>query len=618
MTIPAPDSTLWATLLRRFQELRTNAEAASGRPGTLLDEALEELATAAEELRVTEEELRRNRDGLADARTAAESAGAWNRTLLDASADAVLVTDGSGTIRDLNPAASALLGVRRETLRGKPLAVYVPEAERRAFRARLATLLSEGRPHRFELRIAPRGAEALWAEAAVAPFRVDEASTALHWSLRDATARRAREAARGDALDTLRLALDAAGEAMAVLDVDGSVLCWNRAAERLLGWTEEDVVGRPLPAEGADPAALPETLALRTPAGEKKVSVAAAPLSGSGGISRGTLVTLSALAAQGPGKRPAWPEDDLVRMVGAASGADFFDRLRTALGAGIFLGLLAAGDRLPSIRQLARRTGVDHRQVSSAYRRLEIEGMVEVRSRYGAVVAGRPPSCEPPELESAAWVAQVAAEAAALQVKMPQVAELVRRWTTGATVRCVCVEGTEDGRVALASELEGRWGFTTEAVPAPAAGERSTLGAAVAGAHLVATTPFHAAAAEAAARAAGIPVVVLRADDEAVAALGQALAAGPAAAVVADPAFGERLRALPGGERLRIVDATDPRVVAALDEAEPVLLTRAAQQRIQRPLRLLAPVSPAFSAGTSHELAAVLVGRNLSAERAVD
>jgi PAS domain S-box-containing protein len=49
--------------------------------------------------------------------------------------DAYLVTDAHGTIREANRAAAELLGIAARALDGKPLVSYVPEAERRDFRA---------------------------------------------------------------------------------------------------------------------------------------------------------------------------------------------------------------------------------------------------------------------------------------------------------------------------------------------------------------------------------------------------------------------------------------------------------------------------------------------------
>lgn len=40
--------------------------------------------------------------------------------------------------------------------------------------------------------------------------------------------------------------LDSVGEAAIATDVDGRILYWNRCAERLYGWTAEEVVGRPV------------------------------------------------------------------------------------------------------------------------------------------------------------------------------------------------------------------------------------------------------------------------------------------------------------------------------------------------------------------------------------
>lgn len=48
-----------------------------------------------------------------------------------------------------------------------------------------------------------------------------------------------------DAVRVLREALERAGEAVMVVDGRQRVVLWNTAAERLLGWRKEDVLGRP-------------------------------------------------------------------------------------------------------------------------------------------------------------------------------------------------------------------------------------------------------------------------------------------------------------------------------------------------------------------------------------
>ena len=134
-----------AQLMPRLQELRT-AVAGPAPRDTLPMELVEELQTAIEELRVIEEELRSQQGQLEDAWLAAESASDWNRALFDGAADAMLVTDAEGVVRDANEAAGTLLNLAAKSMRGKPLAVFVPTEERTEFRTRLCGLVQRAAP----------------------------------------------------------------------------------------------------------------------------------------------------------------------------------------------------------------------------------------------------------------------------------------------------------------------------------------------------------------------------------------------------------------------------------------------------------------------------------------
>ncbi len=96
-------------------------------------------------------------------------------------------------------------------------------------------------------------------------------------------------------------------------------------------------------------------------------------------------------------------------------------RLRIAeLAAG---GRLAAGAKLPPVRQLAAELGLAANTVARAYRELEQAGLVETRGRAGTVVtarAGRTPA----EAQRAAQ--RYADQAAALGVPPEAALELVR------------------------------------------------------------------------------------------------------------------------------------------------------------------------------------------------
>jgi DNA-binding transcriptional regulator YhcF (GntR family) len=319
-------------------------------------------------------------------------------------------------------------------------------------------------------------------------------------------------------------------------------------------------------------------------------------------------------ASQGRG----WSAAEAKRVLLGGSGeAAFAERLRNGIAAGLHLGRLRPGDRLPSIRDAALAAATDHRVVSSAYQRLSAEGLVEVKNRRGASVASLPAS-EPPELaEAAEWLARALAEAFPLQLRVPQLPELVRRWTSSGEVRCACVESTEDDLAALSHELAHHWGLKTFPVRVPdgdAAGRRA-LAEALRGVDLVVTTAFHAHAVRAVADALGKPLVIAGISPEVVDAVEARLRAGPLTAVVADPAYGERLRAVEGGERLRVVLAGDEAAVAALDPSEPVLLTGAAQRRIGRPLRMLVPPLHFVAPASAEAIARALVNANVEAAR---
>ena len=71
--------------------------------------------------------------------------------------------------------------------------------------------------------------------------------------------------------------------------------------------------------------------------------------------------------------------------------APLFDQLRTQIIDGIRDGRVAAGARLPTVRDLAARLGLAVNTVARTYRELETAGMVETRGRLGTFVCGVDP-----------------------------------------------------------------------------------------------------------------------------------------------------------------------------------------------------------------------------------
>ena len=607
---------------------------ARGNAAELLEELVEELQAAVEELRASEEEI-------TTATAAAEQerrAAVRFREAFDASPDALLLTDAAGCIIRASARAAELLGEAEETLAGRPLSAYVDEDTQRTVRQFVTRSVGAGPEETVRLTLRPRGGRAVEAEASAWPVATPDGPL-LGWRLDGATGRQAAEA-QADELGLLRGTLDALPTAVAAMDRDGTVLAWNRAAHRLLGWSEDEVVGRSNPAlpdelmpvvdsvraAGTDPAL---TLGVTTMAERKdgrpvRVDVMLSALVAPDGVVRGTLAVIrpstlgaaTAEAADDAGARPRWPAAELRRVLFEGVPAnDVPAHLRTGIAAALDLGYLRPGDRLPGTREAAAASGIDHRVISAAYRRLAAEGLVEVRPRRGPVVATPPPAEVEAQGETQEWLAGVLEGAAGLQVRVGALPDLVRRWTASVTVRCLCVDSTEDGRAALVQEMTAQWGMECSALSPDDPNGQRELAIAIRGADLVVTTHHPAGAVRVLARGARRPVIVAAARTELVEALEEALRRGPLTAVVVDPAFGARLKVVAGGERLTIVLARDEVAVAALPADQAVLLTLAARARITRPLRLLAPPAHFVAPLDAHSLARVLIRANLSPAR---
>jgi GntR family transcriptional regulator len=69
-----------------------------------------------------------------------------------------------------------------------------------------------------------------------------------------------------------------------------------------------------------------------------------------------------------------------------------YEQIRAQISTMAASGVLAAGDRLPSIRQLADDLGIATGTVARAYRELEAEGLIVTRGRHGTHIS------EPPKL----------------------------------------------------------------------------------------------------------------------------------------------------------------------------------------------------------------------------
>ena len=145
-------------------------------------------------------------------------------------------------------------------------------------------------------------------------------------------------------------------------------------------------------------------------------------------------------------------------------------QIAVQVAAGLRAGRWHGGDRLPSVRALARRLGVDRGTVGAAYRDLADAGHVEVREGSGvyavhpaggpegaAVAAGAPD----PEAAVGAALQDIGRRARAAGLGRPRLIEMVERWSRAAASGPVRV-------VAKDQKLAAVWAAEVRAAVGPA------------------------------------------------------------------------------------------------------------------------------------------------------
>ena len=211
----------------------------------LLPLALEHLRTTLEELSVADEELRQQNEELAATRLTVEAERHRYHDFFAAAPDGYVVTDPSGIIREVNRAAARFLGMAAARLTGKPLALYVADGERRAFRLRVSALAKQGVSDFFETHLQPWRGEPMPVAISVSPLLTAAGKAdGLRWIVHDLSDREEEHRLLNVSEQGYQQVMNLLSEAVLVHQAGKYVLA-NEAALALFGAKEpEDLVGR--------------------------------------------------------------------------------------------------------------------------------------------------------------------------------------------------------------------------------------------------------------------------------------------------------------------------------------------------------------------------------------
>ena len=178
-------------------------------------------------------------------RKAAKLASAYNRSLIEASLDPLVIIGPDGKITDVNAATEAATGRSRVELIGTDFSDYFTESEKA--KAGYQQAFREGfvRDYALELRHRDGHITSVLYNASV--YRDDSGKvTGLFAAARDITERKRTEAELRESERRMRLIIDTALDAVIAINSQGEITEWNPQAELIFGWSHEEAVGRTL------------------------------------------------------------------------------------------------------------------------------------------------------------------------------------------------------------------------------------------------------------------------------------------------------------------------------------------------------------------------------------
>ena len=292
------------------------------------------------------------------------------------------------------------------------------------------------------------------------------------------------------------------------------------------------------------------------------------------------------------------------------------DAMRGRLLRGIQAGTLQAGDRLPGSREVASEFDADYRAASAAYKRLQTEGLVELRPRGGVYIAARKhgPGGIPPISE--VWIADMFTAALNRGIAAAELVELLPRCVETLRLRSVVIAETDDQVQGLCRELRDDFGFESVGVLSDVARGANPAPLAVRRADLLVTVSAHAPWVRALGESLQKEVIVIAVRPELRQGEWAMLLRRPVYVVVATPQFGEMLRqfysATPGVENLRIiVFGRDD--LADIPDGAPTYVTQGVRKQLgatRIPGRII-PAARTIAADSAREIFTFIVKQNL-------
>lgn len=169
-----------------------------------------------------------------------------NRTIIESALDAIITIDHQSRITEFNAAAEKVFGWSRADVLGKDMAeIIIPPALRQAHRQGMQQYLHSGKAVTLGRRIELMALRADGTQFPIelARMRLEHAPQPMFTAyIRDISERQRTD---HDLWLQARI-IDQIHDAVAEVDLNGIVRRWNKGSERLLGYSAEEMMGRPI------------------------------------------------------------------------------------------------------------------------------------------------------------------------------------------------------------------------------------------------------------------------------------------------------------------------------------------------------------------------------------